>query len=82
MSAISRNSPKILKARARFGKKIEGLIRAGYPSIENFCLSHGLNKSMIQKIIQGKTDPQLSTILRLAEALEVAPVRLMEDVYL
>lgn len=79
--ASSRKSPKILKARVRFGNKIKELIRASYPSIENFALSHGLNKAMIQSIIQGKSDPQLSTLMRLADALDVSLVRLVEDVY-
>lgn len=81
MSASSRKSPKVLKARAKLGKKIEELIRVDYPSVENFALSNNLNKSMVLNILKGTSDPQFSTLLRLAEALEVSLVKLVEGVY-
>lgn len=81
MSSSTRKSPRILKARAKLGKKIEELIRKDYPSVENFALSNGMNKSMVLNILKGTSDPQFSTLIRLAEALEVPLVQLVDGVF-
>jgi transcriptional regulator with XRE-family HTH domain len=51
---------------------IEKKIRQGeYASIENFAISTGIQKSLLSRILNLKADPRLSSLNRIAEALEV-----------
>jgi hypothetical protein len=69
---LSKSAPKILKFRQRFGRQVAKLIgEKGYPSVENFCLSNGLHKATVHQVIKGTADPRLSTLLRVADALEM-----------
>ncbi|HLP43603.1 MAG TPA: helix-turn-helix transcriptional regulator [Fibrobacteria bacterium] len=49
----------------------------GYPSLENFALSNGMHKATVHQVVKGVVDPRLSTLIRLAEALEVPLERLV-----
>lgn len=67
------SSSKYLKYRQRLGKRLAGLIKEkGYPSIENFALSNGMHKATVHQVIKASADPRLSTLLRIADALEVS----------
>ena len=47
------------------------LTAAGYRSVELFAHEHGLEKSTLSRILSGKREPKITTILRIAQALGV-----------
>lgn len=57
------------------GKRIEFLIlKKGYKSPYAFWLEHGedgLSRANLNYIINGKTDPKISTLRRICEGLEI-----------
>ena len=57
------------------GKRVESLIlKKGYRSPYAFWLEHGdegLSRSNLNYLINGKSDPKLSTLRRIAEGLEI-----------
>lgn len=62
---------KYLKIQVRVGKRLAELIHArGYPSVENFALSNGFHKATVHQVVRGQVDARLSTLVRLAEALD------------
>ena len=67
------------------GKKIEALIlKKGYKSPYAFWLDHGeegLSRANLNYIINGKTDPKLSTLRRICEGLEIELDELFNDLY-
>lgn len=51
---------------------IEKKIRQGeFASIENFAISTGIQKSLLSRILNLKADPRLSSLNKIALALEV-----------
>jgi transcriptional regulator with XRE-family HTH domain len=51
---------------------IEKKIRQGeFSSIDNFASSTGIQKSLLSRILNLKADPRLSSLNKIAEALEV-----------
>jgi transcriptional regulator with XRE-family HTH domain len=51
---------------------IEKKIRKGeFASIENFAISTGIQKSLLSRILNLKADPRLSSLNKIASALEV-----------
>ena len=59
---------KILK---EFGKKLEKLRKAKKLSYRNFAYEADLSVSYIQKLEAGDSNPSYTTLLKLAEALDV-----------
>ncbi|MBO9200226.1 MULTISPECIES: helix-turn-helix domain-containing protein [Niastella] len=59
---------KILK---EFGKKLEKLRKAKKLSYRNFAYAADLSVSYIQKLEAGDSNPSYTTLLKLAEALNV-----------
>jgi transcriptional regulator with XRE-family HTH domain len=59
---------KILK---EFGKKLEKLRKAKKLSYRNFAYTADLSVSYIQKLEAGDSNPSYTTLLKLAEALNV-----------
>lgn len=59
---------KILK---EFGKKLEKLRKAKKLSYRNFAYTADLSVSYIQKLEAGDSNPSFTTLLKLAEALNV-----------
>jgi transcriptional regulator with XRE-family HTH domain len=56
----------------QIGERIGALIRLkGYTSIELFAHEHGVDKSVLNRLINGKREVRLSTFLRIADALEI-----------
>ncbi len=66
------------------GKKISLLIKEkGYKSPYAFWLENGedgLSRSNLNYIINGKTDPKLSTLRKIADGLEVELVDLFKNI--
>jgi hypothetical protein len=46
------------------------LIRQDYPTVERFCWEKGLNKATLSYFLRGKKDFQISTLVRIARALD------------
>lgn len=66
------------------GKRISALIYAkGYSSPYSFWLEHGddgLSRSSLNYILNGKSDPKLSTLRRIAEGLDIDVYELLKEV--
>lgn len=60
------------------GIKIRGLRRAGGWTLEDLARSIGLSKSAISQIENGRTEPSLQTLRRLAAALKIPLAKLFE----
>lgn len=68
----SKASHRLLKIRKRLGEKLEALIQErGYPSLESFALANGFHKATVHQVVRAKADPRFSTLVRLADALEI-----------
>jgi transcriptional regulator with XRE-family HTH domain len=63
-------------AEATFRRRLRELVLAKYGSLDRFYLEHAFSKGHLSQILRGKTDPKLSTIVRLARALDVRVVDL------
>lgn len=65
------------------GKRVELLIsKKGYKSPYAFWLEHGedgLSRSNLNYLINGKSDPKISTLRRIAEGLEIELSELLKD---
>lgn len=72
---------KYLKA---LGKRVSKLIEEkGYKSPYSFWLENGdegLSRSNLNYLINGKSDPKLSTLRRIAEGLEIEVADLFKDI--
>ncbi len=56
----------------QIGERVGALIRLkGYKSVELFAHEHGLDKSVLNRLINGKREVRLSTFLKIADALEI-----------
>jgi transcriptional regulator with XRE-family HTH domain len=59
---------------------IEKKIRQGeFASIENFAISTGIQKSLLSRILNLKADPRLSSLNKIALALEVPVAELVRS---
>ena len=65
------------------GKRVADLIREkGYKSPYAFWLEHGddgLSRANLNYLLNGRSDPKLSTLYRIAEGLEIDLSVLMKD---
>ncbi|NOT80468.1 MAG: helix-turn-helix transcriptional regulator [Bacteriovoracaceae bacterium] len=65
------------------GVRIRSLIQLnGYASPYEFWLEHGdecISRSNLNYLINGQTDPKLTTILKLSAALGLSPSELLQD---
>ena len=61
----------------KFGKHLKELREKKGLSINMFAYENDFSKSLISRIERGNSDIRLSTLLKLAEALEVAPTELL-----
>ncbi len=50
-------------------KQVERLILDEYPTVEQFCWDKDLNKATVSNFLRGKKDFQLSTLVKIANAL-------------
>lgn len=63
----------------RFGRLVSRLRAAKGFSQEGFAAVAGLHRTYMGGIERGERNPTLTTILRIAEALEVDPAELFRD---
>ena len=61
---------------ATFRRRLRELVLGKYGSLDRFYLEHEFSKGHLSQILRGKTDPKLSTIVKLAKALGVEVVEL------
>jgi transcriptional regulator with XRE-family HTH domain len=55
------------------GQTIKRQIAAkGYPTVEVFAHEHAIPKGTLSKIVNGKVDVKVSTLLRISQALEIS----------
>ena len=53
------------------GRKLAAVLEEKGWSVRRFCQENDLSRSTVQNIINGRRNPSLSLLIRLAEALEV-----------
>jgi transcriptional regulator with XRE-family HTH domain len=56
---------------ATFRRRLRELVLGKYGSLDRFYLEHEFSKGHLSQILRGVTDPKLSTIVKLAKALEI-----------
>jgi transcriptional regulator with XRE-family HTH domain len=61
-----------------FGSRLEALIYQRFRSKDQFLAASGFYKANLHGIITGKSDPQLSTLYRLAKALDLTLDELLQ----
>jgi transcriptional regulator with XRE-family HTH domain len=59
---IAENIRRLIEKRIKVGE---------FSSIENFAISTGIQKSLLSRILNLKADPRLSSLDKIATALEV-----------
>ncbi len=60
-----------MKVAARFRRRLRNLILAKYRSLDRFYLETDFSKGHLSEILRGKGSPSVSTLIKLAEALDV-----------
>jgi transcriptional regulator with XRE-family HTH domain len=59
------------------GQTIKRQIEAkGYPTVEGFAHEHAIPKGTLSKIVNGKVDAKISTLLRISQALGISVTEL------
>ncbi len=66
---------------ARFARRLRETRAASGLTQERLARLSGLHRTEISKLDRGRTDPRLSTIVRLARSLDVPTSALVEDRY-
>jgi transcriptional regulator with XRE-family HTH domain len=54
------------------------ILENGYPSVERFAHENAIDKTTLSRILNGKREPRLSTLIRIAESLNLT----LNDFYL
>jgi transcriptional regulator with XRE-family HTH domain len=60
-----------MNVAARFRRRLRKLILAEYRSLDRFYLETDFSKGHVSEILRGKGSPSVSTLAKLAEALDV-----------
>ncbi len=55
----------------QFRERLRQLILERYPSLDRFYLESGLSKGHVSEILRGVSSPSVTTLIKLADALEV-----------
>ena len=71
-----KEDPELVRLRENIRKEIA---LAGYRSIELFGHEHGIDKSTLSRVISGQREPKVSTILRIARALDISITRIFGE---
>jgi transcriptional regulator with XRE-family HTH domain len=62
------------------GERIRSLVLGrGYASIELFAHEHGIPKSTLSELLNGKNDPKLTTLAKICAGLEIPLSDLLAD---
>jgi hypothetical protein len=64
---------------ARMRKVVRERIFENYKTIEQFCWDTGLNKATVSNFLRAKKDFQVSTLLKIADALDLTLVITLKD---
>lgn len=72
------NSPRVLTPSERFGENLLRVRQARKMSQEVVADRAGIHRTQISLLESGRRQPLMETILRLAGALEVSPMMLLE----
>jgi hypothetical protein len=64
---LNRNSDPLANMR----KKVRKKIFASFSTVEQFCWEKELNKATVSNFLRAKKDFQLSTLIKIAEALDM-----------
>ena len=62
----------IQMVKAKFGERMRYLIEAQGWTIIGFCKTTGISYSLFYKYVNGETEPGVTNLLRIAEALKVS----------
>jgi len=54
-----------------FRRRLRKLVLAKYPSLDRFYLETDFSKGHLSEILRGKSSPSVSTLIKLAKALDV-----------
>lgn len=68
--AVAENIRRLITRRIKLGE---------YSSIENFASSTGIPKSLLSRLLNLKADPKLSSLEKIAAALEVPTEDLLRE---
>jgi len=60
-----------MEVEALFRRRLRRLISAKFRSLDRFYLESGISKGHVSDILRGKGSPSISTLMRLARALDV-----------
>jgi transcriptional regulator with XRE-family HTH domain len=63
--------PRSVDPEALFRRRLHELVREKFGSLDRFYLETDFSKGHLSQILRGKRSPSLSTIVKLANALEV-----------
>jgi transcriptional regulator with XRE-family HTH domain len=76
------NAPTItpVQPQEQFGTNLRGRRRAASLSQEQLADRSGFHFTEISRLERGVREPRLSTIVRLARALELSPADLLDDI--
>lgn len=69
-TTIAENIRRLIEKRIKQGE---------FASIENFAISTGIQKSLLSRILNLKADPRLSSLNKIALALEVPVAELVRS---
>ncbi len=69
-TTIAENIRRLIQKKIRQGE---------FASIENFAISTGIQKSLLSRILNLKADPRLSSLNKIALALEVPVAELVRS---
>lgn len=64
----------MLDEEALFRRRLRNFVEAKYGSLDRFHLETDFSKGHLSQILRGKRSPSLTTIVKLAKALEVRVV--------
>ena len=67
-----------MNEEVRFRRKLRHLVLEKYGSLDRFYLETDFSKGHLSQILSGKRSPTLSTIVKLAKALDVKVADLFE----
>ncbi len=65
--------------RRRFGENVRAQREAAGLSQQRLGFAAGLHRTEISLLERGEREPRLSTIVRIARALEISPALLLRD---
>ena len=78
--AAARRKRAAGEPRLRFAQNVRTARREKGMSQENLAVASGLHRTEISLLERGERQPRLTTIVKLARALEVVPAQLLDGI--